>query len=87
LLQASSPNSTLLLAEGPLEKLARAWVPDNLITDPLPQQTMLLQSDRKILTPDFHRGIIGKYDRTMEPMILAGSIVLIDSQKRAIASP
>ena len=85
LLQASSPNSTLLLVEGPLEKLARAWVPDNLITDPLPEQTMLLQSDRKMLPPHFHRGIIGKYDRTMEPMILAGSIVLIDSQKRAIA--
>jgi len=47
---------------------------------------MLLQSDRKILTPDFHRGIIGKYDRTMEPNDSRGSIVLIDSQKRAIAS-
>lgn len=86
LLKASSPNSTLLLAEGPLENLARAWVPDNLITDPLPEQTMLLQSDHKMLPPHYRRGIIGRHDRTMEPMILAGSIVLIDSQKRAIAS-
>jgi hypothetical protein len=61
-------------------------VPDNLISDPLPEQTMLLQSDRKMLPPHYHRGIIGKHDRTMEPMILAGSIVLIDSQKRGIAS-
>jgi hypothetical protein len=86
LLQASSPNSTLLLADGPLEKLARAWVPDNLISDPLPEQTMLLQSDRTMMPPHYRRGIIGRHDRTLEPMILAGSIVLIDSQKRAIAS-
>jgi transcriptional regulator with XRE-family HTH domain len=85
LLEASSPNSTLLLAEGPLEKLARDWVPDNLVSDPLPEQTMLLQSDRKMMPSHFRRGIIGKHDRTMEPMILAGSIVLIDSQKRAVA--
>ena len=60
-------------------------MPDDLITDPLPEQTMLLQSDRKMLEP-FRRGIIGKDDRTMEPMILARSMVLIDSQKRALAS-
>ncbi len=53
LLPASGPNSTLLLAEGRLEKLARVSVPDNLITDPLPEQTMLLQSDRKMLPPIF----------------------------------
>lgn len=86
LLQASSPNSTLLLAEGPLEKHARAWVPDDLVSDPMPEQTMLLQSDRKMMPSHYRRGIIGRHDRTLEPMILAGSIVLIDSQKRAIAS-
>jgi hypothetical protein len=85
LLQASTPNSTLLLAEGPLEKLAKAWVPDTLISDSLPEQTTLLQSDRKMMPPHYRRGIIGRHDRTLEPMILAGSIVLIDSQKRAIA--
>ena len=31
-------------------------------------------------------GIIGKRDRTLDPMIRAGSIVLIDTQRRAIAS-
>lgn len=85
LLEASSPNSTLLLSKGPLERLARAWVPDNLISNPPPDETMLLESDCKMLPPHYHRGIIGKNDRTMEPMILAGSIVLIDSQRRAIA--
>jgi transcriptional regulator with XRE-family HTH domain len=86
LLQASSPNSTLLLTQGPLEMIARAWVPDSIITDPPPEQTILLQSDRKMMPPHYRRGIIGRLDRTLEPMILAGSIVLIDTQKRAIAS-
>ena len=86
LLQASSPNSTLLLAEGQLERHARAWFPDNLISDPAPEETLLIQSDRKMMPAHYRRGIIGRHDRTLEPMILAGSIVLIDTQKRAIAS-
>jgi hypothetical protein len=34
----------------------------------------------------YRRGIIGKRDRTLDPMIPAGSIVQIDSRKRAISS-
>jgi hypothetical protein len=34
-----------------------------------------------VLPENYRRGVIGKRDRTMEPMILAGSIVLIDIQK------
>ena len=81
----SSPNSTLLLAEGPLADHARLWLPDKLVTDPPPEDTMLLQSDQGVLPVHYRRGIIGRRDKTMEPMILAGSIVLIDTQKRAIA--
>ena len=86
LLQPSSPNSTLLLTQGPLERYARAWFPDNLISDPPPEETLLIQSDRKMMPAHYRRGVIGRHDRTLEPMILAGSIVLIDTQKRAIAS-
>lgn len=81
----SSPNSTLLLAQGPLADHAKLWLPDKLVTDPPPEDTMLLQSDQGVLPVHYRRGIIGRRDRTMEPMILAGSIVLIDTQKRAIA--
>jgi len=81
----SSPNSTLLLAQGPLEQHAKLWLPDKLLTDPPPDDTTLLQSDQGILPANLRRGVIGRHDRTMEPMVLAGSIVLIDSQKRAIA--
>jgi transcriptional regulator with XRE-family HTH domain len=81
----SSPNSTLLLVKGPLEEHARLWLPDNLLTDPPPADTTLLQADQGVLPVHLRRGVLGRHDRTMEPMILAGSIVLIDTQKRAIA--
>jgi transcriptional regulator with XRE-family HTH domain len=81
----ASPNSTLLLVQGPLEEHARLWLPDSLLTDPPPENTTLLQSDQGVLPVHLRRGVVGRHDRTMEPMILRGSIVLIDTQKRAIA--
>jgi transcriptional regulator with XRE-family HTH domain len=81
----TSPNATLLLEQGPLAEHARLWLPDKLVTEPPPEDTRLLQSDQGVLPAHFRRGVIGRKDRTMEPMILAGSIVLIDTQKRAIA--
>jgi transcriptional regulator with XRE-family HTH domain len=81
----SSPNATLLLAEGPLADHAKLWAPDTLVTDPPIENTMLLQSDQGVLPVHYRRGIIGRRDKTLEPMVLAGSIVLIDTQKRTIA--
>lgn len=82
----ASPNATLLLTRGPLEEYARLWLPDKLVTDPPPENTILLSSDPGVLPANYRRGVIGRRDRTMEPMILAGSIVLIDTRKRAIAN-
>jgi hypothetical protein len=84
--QISSPNATLLLTQGPLEEHAKLWLPDKLVTDPPPEETTLLPSDQGVLPAHYRRGVIGRRDRTLEPMIRAGSIVLIDTQKRAIAS-
>ena len=84
--QVSSPNATLLLTSGPLEEHAKIWLPDKLVTDPPPEETTLLPSDQGVLPVHYRRGVIGRRDRTLEPMIRAGSIVLIDTQKRAIAS-
>jgi transcriptional regulator with XRE-family HTH domain len=83
--QVSSPNATLLLTEGPLEEHARLWLPDSFVTDPPPEETMLLSTEHGLLPSHYRRGVIGRRDRTLEPMIRAGSIVLIDTQKRAIA--
>lgn len=84
--QSSSPNATLLLRDGPLEEHAKLWLPDKLVTDPPPEVTMLLPAEQGVLPVHFRRGIIGQRDRSLEPMIRAGSIVLINTQKRAIAS-
>jgi transcriptional regulator with XRE-family HTH domain len=81
----SSPNATLLLSRGPLEEHARLWLPDKLLTESPPEATTLLQCDSGMIPVQLRRGVVGRQDRTMEPMIAAGSIVLIDTQKRAIA--
>jgi transcriptional regulator with XRE-family HTH domain len=83
--QISGPNTTHLLLQGPLEQHARLWLPDTLVTDRPPEDTLLLPSDQITLPSHYRRGVIGRRDRTMEPMIRPGSIVLIDIQKRAIA--
>lgn len=82
----SVPNSTLLLSAGPLEQHARQWLPDNLVTAAPPDDTTIIQPVQGVLPGDYRRGIIGRRDKTMEPMIPAGSIVLINTKKRAIAS-
>ncbi len=80
----SVPNATLL-AEGPLDDHAKFWLPDTFVTDPPPESTSLLPLLNDILPAHYRRGIIGRQDRTLEPMIRPGSIVLIDTQKRSIA--
>ena len=84
--QLSGPNATMLLKEGPLEEHARFWLPEKLVTEPSPEETTLLPSERGLLPVVFRRGVIGRRDRTLEPMVTAGSIVLIDTSKRTIAS-
>jgi transcriptional regulator with XRE-family HTH domain len=84
--QVSAPNATLLLSSGSLEQHSKQWLPDSFLTDLLPDATTLLPSGQGILPSQYKRGVIGQRDRMLEPMIRGGSIVLIDTQKRAIAS-
>src|ERR1700753_2549630 len=63
--QGSSPNATLLLNKGPLEEHPKVWLPDNLVTDPVPELTMLLPTEEGMLPQNFRRGIIGRQDRTL----------------------
>ena len=83
--QVSVPNSTLLLSEGPLEEHAKQWLPDRFLSEAPPEMTTLLPSEHGMLPGHYRRGVIGQRDRMLEPMIRAGSIVLIDTQRRAIA--
>ena len=82
----SVPNSTLLLSKGPLEEHAREWLPDSFLIDVAPDSTTLLASEQGMMPSHYRRGVIGQRDRMLEPMVRAGSVVLIDTQKRAIAS-
>lgn len=78
------PNRTQLLTKGPLEEQARIWVPDTNSVENLPDHTALISSEDQ-LAGSYRRGVIGRLDRTMDPMIPPGSIVLINSQRRTIA--
>jgi transcriptional regulator with XRE-family HTH domain len=84
--QVSAPNATLLLSPGRLEEHAKQWLPDSFLTNLLPEATTLLPSGQGTLPSQYRRGVIGQRDRMLEPMIRGGSIVLIDTMKRAIAS-
>jgi transcriptional regulator with XRE-family HTH domain len=84
--QLSSPNATLLLSEGPLEEQARYLLPDMSLAEQPPDETTLLATETGRLLGPFRRGIIGKRDLTLDPMIPSGSIVQIDTQRRAISS-
>jgi transcriptional regulator with XRE-family HTH domain len=86
LTQLSSPNTTMLLTDGPLEQQAKHLIPDILGPDRPPDETTLLSPENGFLPAPYRRGIIGKRDRTLEPMIQACSIVLIDTRQRVISS-
>jgi transcriptional regulator with XRE-family HTH domain len=85
--QLSPENASMKLSEGSLEAKA------NLVSDkPFPAQphdnkTRLLAAEDGQSPAPYRRGIIGKHDLTLHPMIPAGSIVQIDTQKRAISNP
>ena len=84
--QLSSPNATMLLTDGPLETQARYLLSDALASDPLPDETTLLAAETVPPLAPYRRGVIGRRDLTLDPMVPAGSIVQIDTRQRAISS-
>ncbi len=84
--QEHGPNATLLLTDGPLEEQARYLLPDTSDGDEPPSETTLLATENNHLLGPYRRGIIGKRDLTLDPMIPAGSIVQIDTQRRSITT-
>jgi hypothetical protein len=51
---------------------------------PTPDHTTVLPADNGISPSPFGRGVIGKHDRTLDPMVPPGSIVHIDINERVI---
>ena len=81
----SRPNTTLLLTGGSLEEHAKRWLPESITSAPIPDQTSLLSAEDH-LPSHYRRGVIGRQDKTLDPMVRPGSIVLINTQRRAIAT-
>ncbi|MGC2401647.1 MAG: helix-turn-helix transcriptional regulator, partial [Acidobacteriaceae bacterium] len=84
--QLSTPNATMILTDGPLEEQAKYLLPDMPFPLKPPDETTLLPFEDSQSAVPYRRGIIGKRDFTLDPMIPAGSIVQIDTHKRAICS-
>src|ERR1700733_7472695 len=83
--ERSTPNVTMLLTEGPLEQQARYMLTEPPDAEQLPDETVLLPMGGGVSQAPYKRGLIGKRDRTLEPMIRPGTIVHIDTQKRSIS--
>lgn len=83
--RVSVPNATILLTEGQFEGNSRNLLPNAAALHRLPDNTALLAADNDPPSP-YRRGIIGTRDLALNPMIPAGSIVQIDTHKRAISS-
>jgi hypothetical protein len=55
------------------------------VPDQSPDETTLLQTENAPSCALYLRGVIGKLDLTLHPLIPAGSIVLIDTEKRGVS--
>jgi hypothetical protein len=67
------------------------WIGRGLLQDTRgpgqpPDETMLLALENGPSLKPYRRGVIGKRDLTLDPMIPAGSVVQIDTRQRAISS-
>lgn len=80
------PNLTHIITEGRLEEQATQLLPDNFNSIPSPATTTLVRSSGAIDRNRYRRVIVGKNDLTLFPLIRPGTILKIDTHKRAIAT-
>lgn len=81
----TSPNATVLLPKGPMDDQARLWLPDSVRPESVPEQSALVPGEQH-LPSHYRRGIVGRRDTSLAPMVRSGTIVLINTQKRTVAS-
>jgi hypothetical protein len=86
--QFFGPNSTVLVTGGGLlDQEERDLMPDGISSDPIPDDTMLLPLELGCVSTPNLRAVIGRKDRALFPMIRPGSVLMIDTRRKAIASP
>jgi hypothetical protein len=80
-----SASATTLPIEGSRKSQSNHLFSDTPFPDQSPDETMLVPKNYA-RSPTYLRGIIGKLDLTLDPMIPPGSSVQIDTRNRAISS-
>lgn len=86
--QFFGPNSTVLVTGGGLlDQEERSLLPDGFSSGPIPENTMLLPLEVDTASTPIRRAVVGCRDRALFPMIRPGSVLKIDTRKKAIASP
>jgi transcriptional regulator with XRE-family HTH domain len=83
--QLSSPNATMLQTRRSRSSEAKRSSPATPFPDRSPEETTLLPTENAPSCTPYRRGIIGKLDLSLDPLIPAGSIVQIDTRKREIS--
>jgi transcriptional regulator with XRE-family HTH domain len=78
-------NNLIVLAHIYNVKPEQLLGPDSLGSDEPPDETSLLSPESDPSPGPYRRGFIGKHDRTLEPLVPAGSVVQIDTRKREIS--
>jgi len=84
--QLSSPNLSKLPTGGIQKCQANRFRLDTPVSDQSPDETTLLPTENGPFAERYRRGLIGKLDLSLDPMIPAGSVVKIDTWKRQISS-
>jgi hypothetical protein len=79
------PQYTTLLTEGRLADRAMTLLPDDFGSDPIPEETTVLESRARSERGRYRRAVIGIQDRTLYPLITPGTIIKIDTFRRSIA--
>ena len=67
------------------EQLVGSTYPDSSLSDQPPDETSLLSPETGPSSEPYRWGIIGKHDRTLEPLVPTGSVVRIDTRRREIS--
>jgi transcriptional regulator with XRE-family HTH domain len=83
--QLPSPNGTMMLIEGSRNSKAESSQPAMQLPNRSHNETTLLAAENASFATPYLRGVIGKLDLTLDPMIPPGSMVLIDTSKCEIS--
>jgi transcriptional regulator with XRE-family HTH domain len=82
--QLTTSKAPIFLKDGALANRARTWLPEEIISQPIPHKTSLLPRE-EYLTSQYRYGVVGSDDNPLAPLIRPGSFLFINTQKRAIA--